>query len=108
MRYNPEVGKIVASFHLGRISKIMKEVENDPNCKIELGGSNHIYTDDLYVTPTVYSNPPMNSTLMTEEIFAPILPIHGFVEFDDVIHKHILTKGKPLAIYYFGNHGKNW
>lgn len=108
MRYNPEVGKIVASFHLARIQKLMKEVENDPNCKIEVGGSNHIYTEDNYVTPTIYSNPPLNSTMMTEEIFAPILPILSFVEFDEVINKHIRTKGKPLAIYYFGNHGKNW
>jgi aldehyde dehydrogenase (NAD+) len=108
MRYNPEVGKVIAKFHLDRIEKLMKEVENYPNCKIEVGGSNHIYKDELYVTPTVYSNPPLNSAMMTEEIFAPILPIVSFVEFDEVVKKHIDTKGKPLAIYYFGNNENNW
>jgi coniferyl-aldehyde dehydrogenase len=37
------------------------------------------------------------------EIFGPVLPILTFTNFDDVINKFILTKGKPLAIYYFGS-----
>ena len=41
---------------------------------------------------------------MQEEIFAPILPIIPYVNFnEDVIKKQILARDKPLAIYYFGN-----
>lgn len=108
MGYNPDVGKIIATFHLDRIERIMKEVENHPGCKIEVGGSNHICREENYVTPTVYTNPPLNSEMMTEENFAPILPIISFVDFDEVVKKHIDTKGKPLAIYYFGQNGPNW
>jgi len=51
----------------------------------------------------------MDSKMMTEEIFAPILPIKTFVHFDDVIKNHIRKHDKPLAIYYFGNKsGKNY
>lgn len=103
MKYNPDVGKIIASFHLDRIESILKEVEKDSKCVTELGGSKHLYKEDLYLTPTVYTNPPLNSIMMTEENFAPILPIVSFVDFDEVIQKHIFTRGKPLAIYYFGS-----
>jgi acyl-CoA reductase-like NAD-dependent aldehyde dehydrogenase len=40
---------------------------------------------------------------MKEEIFGPVLPILTWKNFDEVIVKHIGTKGKPLAIYYAGN-----
>ena len=44
----------------------------------------------------------MNSEIMQEEIFGPILPIVVYKSFDEVIHK-INNMGKPLAIYYMGN-----
>lgn len=39
---------------------------------------------------------------MTQEVFGPILPVIPFKNFDEVIHKHIKSRGKPLAIYYAG------
>ena len=47
--------------------------------------------------------PKLDSKMMTEEIFGPILPIISFKDFDEVINVHIKSKGKPLAIYYAGN-----
>jgi len=38
---------------------------------------------------------------MQEEIFAPILPVITYKNFDEVI-TYINKKDKPLAIYYFG------
>jgi acyl-CoA reductase-like NAD-dependent aldehyde dehydrogenase len=40
---------------------------------------------------------------MKEEIFGPVLPIISYQSIDEAINKHILKKGKPLAIYFFGN-----
>jgi acyl-CoA reductase-like NAD-dependent aldehyde dehydrogenase len=40
---------------------------------------------------------------MKEEIFGPVLPIISYQSIDEAIYKHILKKGKPLAIYFFGN-----
>lgn len=105
MKFNPDVGKIVALPHLDRVEKIMKEAENDPGTKIEFGGSNYIQREERYVAPTVYSNPPATSNILNEEIFAPILPILTFKNFDEVINDHILKRDKPLAIYYFGSKG---
>jgi len=40
---------------------------------------------------------------MENEIFGPILPVLSFKSFDEVIKDHVNARGKPLAIYYFGN-----
>lgn len=77
------------------------------NCKGEvlIGGVETILKkgDKNYISPTVIKNPSLDSKLMTEEIFGPILPVLTFKDFSEVIDKHIKAKEKPLAIYYFGN-----
>lgn len=46
-------------------------------------------------------NPEMNSPLMSEEIFGPVLPVLSWSRIEDVI-SFINGKDKPLAVYYFG------
>ena len=46
-------------------------------------------------------NPDLNSSVMQEEIFGPVVPVITFKTIDDVIET-INSKDKPLAIYYFG------
>lgn len=52
--------------------------------------------------PVIIVNPPMDSRVMQEEIFGPVLPI---VEVDSVEHAVSLVnkRERPLALYYFGN-----
>jgi len=47
-------------------------------------------------------NPKLTSKMLSEEIFGPILPV---VSVDDVDHaiKVIKSKGKPLAMHFYGN-----
>lgn len=65
---------------------------------IVFGG--YIDEDDLYVAPTLVDNPNLNSKLMTEEIFGPILPILTF-ETEDDIEAIIHNTERPLAFYVF-------
>ena len=44
--------------------------------------------------------------IMQEEIFAPIVPVLTYKNIDDVI-KHISGRGKPLALYIYGNNRNN-
>jgi len=46
-------------------------------------------------------NPDLNSPLMKDEIFGPILPILTYKSIDEAIHI-INSKEKPLTLYYFG------
>ncbi len=59
--------------------------------------------------PTIIKKPNMDSRLMTEEVFGPVLPIITFKNITEVV-KHINKGGKPLAIYYGGStcHNKNF
>lgn len=45
--------------------------------------------------------PDLDSKLMSEEIFGPVMPVFPFKDIGEVI-RFINSKDKPLAVYYFG------
>lgn len=56
---------------------------------------------DLYIEPTLLLNPGMDSAVMKEEIFGPVLPILTFenpTELLDIIKQN----NYPLSAYFFG------
>lgn len=56
--------------------------------------------DDLYIEPTILECEDMNSPIMKEEIFGPILPILTYKEIDEVVD--MVRKNRyPLALYLF-------
>lgn len=62
------------------------------------GGNSH--EDDCYLEPTVVDQPDLQSDLMRDEIFGPILPILTYETFDD-LKKIINPLPKPLSLYVF-------
>ena len=56
--------------------------------------------DSLYLSPTLLDEPKMDSLVMKEEIFGPILPILSYQSEDD-IDKIISSFDKPLSLYLF-------
>ena len=59
----------------------------------------------LYIQPTLMENVPLDGTLMTEEIFGPILPIFSFstkAEALEIINKN----PNPLSFYVFTSSAK--
>lgn len=59
---------------------------------------------DRYFEPTVLDDVPQDATVMNEEIFGPIFPVRTFKEIDEVI-SYVVSREKPLALYYFGGQG---
>lgn len=55
---------------------------------------------DCYLAPTLVCEPNVESDLMKEEIFGPILPILSYETFED-LQKIILPLPKPLSLYVF-------
>lgn len=92
---SPEMGKVVTDWHCDRLKTLIDTSKG----KILCGGK--VNRDIKYVEPTIISNPDLNSALMQEEIFGPVLPVMTFVNISDVI-SFINAKDKPLAVYYFG------
>lgn len=98
IKTSPDYPRIVNNNSLTRLSNYIKEGE------VYYGGS---FDDlELYMEPTILVNTDVNSAVMTEEIFGPILPV---IEFDNIenIIDFINRREKPLALYYFSESKKN-
>ncbi len=68
------------------------------NENIIVGGTSN--ASDCYLSPTLLDEPRLNSQVMTDEIFGPILPILSYKTEEDI--SHIVNKyEKPLALYIF-------
>ncbi len=73
----------------------LKLIENQ---KLIVGGENNKL--DYYLAPTLVDEPKIESQLMQEEIFGPILPIISY-ESKSELKKIILGYEKPLSMYVF-------
>ena len=62
--------------------------------------------ENRFIEPTVLSNVSLESEVMTEEIFGPILPILPYENLDDVV-SFINKRHRPLALYVFSSNKKN-
>lgn len=108
--------RIVNEKAFERLSNYLKEG------RIVYGGR----TDSLtrFMEPTLIEDVPLDSSLMTEEIFGPIFPLitiddagnftspqqngQGKGTFLDSVTAFIDSREKPLAFYYFGNEADGW
>jgi aldehyde dehydrogenase (NAD+) len=89
--------KIINQRQYDRLKGYLTQVE------ILYGGK---YDDtEQKIEPTILYNPPKDSSVMTEEIFGPILPIYTYENIDDVI-AFINEREKPLAAYIFSKSSK--
>ena len=70
------------------------------NETIVIGGN--MNEDDLYLAPTVIDEPSLESEVMKDEIFGPILPILSY-DNDTDLRTIISRYDKPLALYVFTN-----
>ncbi|MDI5897818.1 aldehyde dehydrogenase [Flavobacterium yafengii] len=68
------------------------------NQEILFGGQSNKET--LYLAPTLLDEPKMDSLVMKEEIFGPVLPILSYESKSD-IEKIISSFEKPLSLYLF-------
>ena len=65
-----------------------------------------------FIEPTLMEDVPLDSPLMTEEIFGPIFPTITLDDsgksFRDKVIDFITNREKPLAFYYFGKESEGW
>ncbi len=65
-----------------------------------------------FIEPTLIEDMPMDSPLMTEEIFGPIFPLITLNDkdkpFSDKVIEFVTSREKPLAFYYFGKESDGW
>ncbi|RDY01497.1 Aldehyde dehydrogenase family 3 member F1 [Mucuna pruriens] len=90
------IARIVNKKHFTRLKNLL----TDPRVKesVVYGGS--MDENDLFIEPTILLDPPLDSAIMAEEIFGPVLPIITLDKIEDSV-EFINSMPKPLAIYAF-------
>lgn len=93
-RTSPDYARIINEAHVRRLQKLLSD--GTPI----IGGTVDLAT--RFVAPTVLTNVRLDSALMHEEIFGPILPIIPYKTLDEA-YALIRTYPKPLALYIFSS-----
>ena len=93
---NPEVSPDYA--RIINLKNWQRQLNLLENQKILFGGQSN--RDSLFLAPTLLDEPEMDSLVMQEEIFGPILPLISYQSKADV-EKIILSFEKPLSLYLF-------
>ncbi len=89
-----DYGRIVNERHLGRLQGLLA----DHGGTVALGGD--VDESTKYLAPTVVIDPDVDSKLMNEEIFGPILPVLAVDSVEEAIG-FVTARPKPLALYVY-------
>lgn len=77
------------------------------DAKILYGGT--VDASQRFIEPTLIDNPPLDSPVMTEEIFGPVFPVITIEgPFLETVREFVTSREKPLAFYYFGKESDGW
>lgn len=87
-----DYGRVVSDRHHQRLVNMLD------GQTIAFGGEHDAAT--RFLSPTIVVDPALDSEVMTEEIFGPILPIITVDSVDDAI-RFVNERPKPLALYVF-------
>jgi len=101
LRNNSDYGQIVNTKHVNRINRLLTNF-----VKKESALNSENIKNDKFIGITILKNIALNSDILKQEIFGPLLPV---VEYDDLnkIVQYIQENKKPLALYIFSNNKKN-
>ncbi|WP_346839225.1 aldehyde dehydrogenase family protein [Microbulbifer sp. SAOS-129_SWC] len=91
-RESADYGRIVNRRHTERIAGYLADGE------VYCGGT--VDLEQCYIAPTVLRNVGLETAVMQEEIFGPLLPV---IELDDFhrMEQFVNERDKPLALYIF-------
>jgi aldehyde dehydrogenase (NAD+) len=91
---SPDYARIISQKHFNRLVSFLKDGD------IFTGGESN--ASELYIAPTLIDNVSLDTPLMQEEIFGPILPVIEYTNIEEAIDL-INSRPKPLALYLFSN-----
>jgi aldehyde dehydrogenase (NAD+) len=92
-----DLARIINAKQYDRLVQDLNELKNSPTTWIVSGEHNK---SELFIHPTVIKNMPLDSQIMQEEIFGPILPIIYYSKIEEALAM-VSNKEKPLALYIF-------
>lgn len=96
---SPDYSRIVNKKNFLRLDGLIQDAIAH-GAKVEMSGPSN--AEDRFMHPVILSQVPVNTKIMEEEIFGPILPVITYSSEDEMID-FINKKPKPLALYIFSN-----
>ncbi|XP_074295158.1 aldehyde dehydrogenase family 3 member F1-like [Silene latifolia] len=90
------MSRVVNKRHFDRLRSLLK----DPLVAASIVHGGSFDEQKLLIEPTILLDPPLDSEVMNEEIFGPILPIITLKTIEESID-FINSRPKPLALYAF-------
>jgi aldehyde dehydrogenase (NAD+) len=91
---SPDYGRIIHADAFDRLQGMIAAEKE----RIIAGGASD--RNQLKIEITLIDSPALDSPLMTEEIFGPILPVIAYDDFMEAV-EIIRSREKPLALYLF-------
>lgn len=89
---SPDFARII---NLKNWDRLVQQIEPE---KVLFGGKTD--AEELYIAPTLIDEPKLDSLIMKDEIFGPLLPIISYESETDI--KNTISKyEKPLSLYVF-------
>lgn len=88
-----DYGRIVSKQHLARI---VNHIDSE---KVVVGGDYN--KEEKYIAPTVMKDVDLTDSVMSEEIFGPILPVMEYENLEDIYDIIAKLPQHPLACYIF-------
>jgi aldehyde dehydrogenase (NAD+) len=96
-RNSPDLTRVINQRHTQRIAGLLQDAVSR-GAKVAVGGE--VDVSQCFIAPTLLEQIPEDASIMSEEIFGPVLPIIGFTSLDKVV-REINANPKPLALYIF-------
>lgn len=80
---NKDIGCVINEFHARRVATMLDNHEGQviTGCQ----SSNDAKIEERWIAPTIIDGPNLESKVMTEEVFGPILPMISFKHIDEAI-----------------------
>ncbi|KAG9016356.1 hypothetical protein FRB90_003161 [Tulasnella sp. 427] len=88
--------RIINESHFKRINDLVGKTKGD----IALGGKSVAKEDGFFIEPTLVTDIKRDDVLMSDELFAPVLPVITVKDLDDAI-SFVNTIPSALAVYLF-------
>ncbi|MDE2402354.1 MAG: aldehyde dehydrogenase family protein [Burkholderiales bacterium] len=94
-RNSGDLARIINQRHTQRVAGLLQDAQSK-GAKVLAGGD--VDVASCYIAPTLLDHVPAEASIMSEEIFGPVLPIIAYQDIDAVV-REINAGHKPLALY---------
>jgi aldehyde dehydrogenase (NAD+) len=93
-----DYSRIISTAHCERLQKMLNDTLQKKQAVLTYGGK--VDAKDRFFEPTILTEVSLDSPVMSEEIFGPIMPVFKYSDISEVT-RYINSGEKPLTMYIF-------